>query len=99
MGQVLDENYSLMLFPEGVVSQNGQVLPLKQGAGLTAVDMQVPVIPIKIDSAIQKIFPYDKLSPHAKGTVMVTFGAPLSFKQTDSYITATAQIEQALKEL
>ena len=99
MGQVLDENYSLMLFPEGVVSQNGQVLPLKQGAGLTAVDMQVPVIPIKIDPAVQKIFPYDKLSPHAKGTVMVTFGAPLRFKQTDSYIIATAQIEQALKEL
>lgn len=99
MGQVLDENYSLMLFPEGQVSQDGQVLPLKQGAGLTAVDMQAPVIPIKIDRDIQKIFPYDKLFPHAKGTVTVAFGAPLRFKQTDSYITATEQIEQALKEL
>jgi long-chain acyl-CoA synthetase len=99
MGQVLDENYALMLFPEGQVSKDGQVLPLKQGAGLTAVDMQVPVIPIKIDRDIQKIFPYDKLTPHAKGTVTVTFGAPIRFKQTDSYITATEQIEQALKEL
>lgn len=99
MGQVLDENYSLMIFPEGQVSKNGQVLPLKQGAGLTAVDMQVPVIPIKIDQDIQKIFPYDKLFPHTKGIVTVTFGEPLRFKQTDSYITATEQIEQALKEL
>ncbi len=99
MGQVLDENYTLMLFPEGQVSNDGQVLPLKQGAGLIAVDMQVPVIPIKIDQDIQKIFPYDKLFPHAKGTITVTFGKPLKFNQTDSYITATGQIEQALKEL
>ncbi len=99
MGQVLDENYSLIIFPEGQVSKDGQVLPLKHGAGLTAVDMQAAVIPIKIGPEIQKIFPYDKLMPHAKGTVTVTFGEPILFKQTDSYISATEQIEKALKKL
>jgi len=51
MGQLLDENHSIVLFPEGKVSKDGSLLPLKRGAGLVAVEMGVPVVPIKIEGA------------------------------------------------
>ena len=99
LGQVLDSGYTIMLFPEGQVSRSGELLPLKNGAGLIAVDMRVPVIPLKIGSEIQRLFPYECLLPHGRGTVTVTIGAPLRFKISDSYITATEQIERAMRDL
>lgn len=99
LGQVLDQGYTIMLFPEGQVSQTGELLPLKNGAGLIAVDMRVPVIPMKIGTEIQRLFPYECLLPHGRGTVLVKIGDPLRFKISDSYITATEQIERAIRTL
>jgi long-chain acyl-CoA synthetase len=98
MGQMLDAGYSVTVFPEGKVSEDASLLPLKRGAGLVAVEMGVPVVPVLIEES-HKIFPYDTIFPRSRGVVKVTFGKPLRFKCTDSYIDATESIEAALKGL
>lgn len=98
MGRILDEDFSVGVFPEGKVSETGELLPLKKGAGLVAIEMRVPVVPVYIEGS-QEVFPYFTLFPRKRGTVTVTFGKPIMFKPTESYVAATEQIEEALKEL
>ena len=95
MGQLIDKNLSITIFPEGKMSESGELLPLKRGAGLVAVEMDVLVVPVTITGA-NVVLPYDKFLPRRRGAVTVTFGKPLKFKRTDSYVRATDRIQEAL---
>jgi long-chain acyl-CoA synthetase len=97
-GQMLDWGYHVVIFPEGKMSKDGQLLPLKEGAGLMATQMGVPVVPIRI-RGIERIFPYDTFLPRSRGTVQVTIGAPLVFSRDTSYQEATQQLYSALTRL
>ena len=97
-GQLLDKNWSILFFPEGRESPTGKMLPLKGGAGMMAVEMQVPVIPVKIQGA-RKIIPHGKHFPKKRGQILVKFGQPLYFKKWISPIAATKTIEKAIKSL
>ena len=99
MGQLLDAGYSILFFPEGKISKNeNELLPLKQGAGLAAIILQTPVIPINISGA-QKIQPYDKLIPRSRGSVEVNVGEAIKFKRDEDVATATEKISVELKKL
>jgi long-chain acyl-CoA synthetase len=99
MGKLLDDGYSIVFFPEGQISKNEkQILPLKNGAGLAAVYLNAPVIPITINGA-QSIQPYDKIIPKKRGEVIINVGLPIKFSSTDDVSTATNIIENTLKSL
>ncbi|MFH1644085.1 MAG: AMP-binding protein [bacterium] len=98
MGQMLDDNYSVIIFPEGHVSESGKFQELKRGAGLIAVDMNCQIIPVKI-TGTNDIVPYEKLHPRKKGTVVIKFGKPIKFKKSDSYEFAREKIENEMKIL
>ncbi len=98
MGQLIDQGHSIVLFPEGTFGKTEELLPLKKGAGLVAIQMGVPVVPVKIKGN-QKIFPYDVKFPRSCGAVSVIFGKPLIFSRADSYDDATKKIEEVLKNL
>jgi len=98
VGRLLDRGWSVMVYPEGRMSEDKQLLPLKRGAGLLAVEMGVPVVPVFLDGT-EYVLPRLKVIPRKSGAVRVHFGAPLRFQKTDSYVEATARIEQALREL
>ncbi|QQR49454.1 AMP-binding protein [bacterium] len=97
VGRLLDKNISVVLFPEGKVSETGELLPLKPGAGLIAIEMGVPVVPVTIIGT-QSICSYAQLMPHARGTVEIIFGEPLIFTRKESYTLATERLASALKK-
>lgn len=98
MGKLLDENYSVVIFPEGQVSKSGKFQELKRGAGLIAVDMNCQIVPVKI-TGTNNIVPYEKLFPRKRGTVTVKFGTPIKFKKSDSYTKTREKIEEVMKNL
>jgi len=98
IGQMLDLGFSVAIFPEGLVSCDGSLLPLKQGAGLIATEMRTEIIPVKIEG-MQKIVPYDKFLPRRRGSVVIKFGKPIKFNSSESYANATERIEHAIKNL
>ena len=99
MGKLLDDGYSIVFFPEGQISKNEkQILPLKNGAGLAAVYLNAPVIPITINGA-QAIQPYDKIIPKKRGEVIINVGLPIKFASTDDVSASTQVIENTLKSL
>jgi len=98
IGTMLDSGYSVVIFPEGMISKDGALLPLKRGTGFVAVEMACPVVPVKISGA-EKMVPYDCLFPRRRGDVTVTFGAPMTFTHATTYDQATEQIERELRKL
>ncbi len=96
MGRMLDRNFSVFVYPEGEMSISGKLQPLKNGAGLIAVEMDSWIVPVKIEGT-NVILPPGKIIPRRRGKVKVTFGKPIKFDRRDSYSQATEEIEQALR--
>jgi long-chain acyl-CoA synthetase len=98
IGKMLDSGYNVVIFPEGKISKDGSLLPLKLGTGMIATNMACQIVPVKI-IGIQEILPYDHMIPRRRGTVVVKFGKPLSFKRSDSFESARLAVQKALADL
>lgn len=97
VGKLLDEGFHVIIFPEGTRSQTGKLQRFKEGIGLLAVELNVPVIPTAISGAYEKL-PKGSFFPRS-GTVTIHFGKPLRFSKIDKYDVVTHQIEQAISSL
>jgi long-chain acyl-CoA synthetase len=98
MGIMLDAGYSVVVFPEGHISKDGKLKPLKRGAGLIAIEMGSLVVPIKM-TGHERVIPYNKLIPRGRTMVSIKIGKPIKIDRSISYDQATEMIEQALKSL
>jgi len=58
---VVSEGFSLMIFPEGTRSENGEMLAFKKGAFRIAVENAIPVVPVTIAGALEAWKPHAKL--------------------------------------
>ncbi|HKC76348.1 MAG TPA: 1-acyl-sn-glycerol-3-phosphate acyltransferase, partial [Chloroflexota bacterium] len=72
---LLDEGWSLLLYPEGTRSTTGQIGPFRTGVGLLAVELGVPIVPIRMDG-LHDVLPKGRILPH-RGPVTVWIGPPL----------------------
>ncbi|MGH9649626.1 MAG: 1-acyl-sn-glycerol-3-phosphate acyltransferase, partial [Terriglobales bacterium] len=98
-GRLLDDGWNVLVFPEGGLNRSNQPLQdLKGGAGVLAVEMQVPVVPIAILGS-EKILPPDTGLRPRRGRVHIRFGAPIGPLRNQSYADATQAIKHALRRL
>ncbi len=84
---LLQNNKTLIMFPEGTRSKNGNLLPFKTGVSLLAVINSVPVIPCHIygvrNSFISKIVDPDlnrskiRLGDFFSSRILIKFGNPI----------------------
>lgn len=72
---LLDEGWSMVIFPEGGRSPDGWGQPFKGGAAYLAVRCRVPVVPVHIHGT-DRLFPKGAKRPRP-GSTRVTFGTPL----------------------
>lgn len=96
-GHLVDEGWSLVVFPEGTRSTTGDIAPFRPGIGLMAVDLAVPVVPVRLQGtygALPKGQAWPRHHP-----VTVTFGRPLRFPRDTPYQEATRTIEAAVRAL
>ena len=45
-GKKIEEGLSVVIYPEGTISENGKLKPFKNGAFKLAIDKQVPIVPV-----------------------------------------------------
>lgn len=95
-GNLIEKGWNILIFPEGERSKTENIIPFKQGAGMLAVEMKIPVVPIKLEN-VRKVLPIGKFWPKF-GMAKMKIGKPIMIK-TDSYIRATHIIENAVKKL
>jgi long-chain acyl-CoA synthetase len=89
-GQLADRGYSVVIFPEGRRTETGEMSPFRSGIGLLATQLNLPIIPMRIDGLFPfKIAKKHYAPPHA---VQVRIGDPVKFEPT-------ADPEEIAKEL
>jgi long-chain acyl-CoA synthetase len=76
-GESADRGYSVLVFPEGRRTQDGNMGPFQAGIGLLATNLNVPVVPIRIDGLYELKKAGKKLA--RPGTVKVTIGPAMRF--------------------
>ena len=97
MGRVMDNGWSVLIYPEGELTVGGPIKPFMNGTGLVAVEGRIPVVPLRLH--IHRLGSPRRFPLFRRGSIEVRFGAPLSFPPGTDYQDATAAIEDAVKSL
>jgi long-chain acyl-CoA synthetase len=89
-GELADRGYSVVIFPEGRRTETGEMSPFRSGIGLLATQLNLPIIPMRIDGLFPfKIAKKHYAPPHA---IQVKIGDPVRFEPS-------ADPEEIAKEL
>ena len=97
MGKIIDNGWSVLIYPEGRLTVGGPMREFMNGTGLVAVEGRLPVVPLRLriyQLGSPVSFPFVK-----RGSVEIRFGKPLRFSPGTDYHEATAAIEAAVRAL
>ncbi len=96
IGEVTGAGYSVLIFPEGVRSESGNIRAFRGGVGMIAARLGLPVVPVRLEG-VDRVLPTGRKMARS-GPVSVTFGAPLRLGGND-YGALARQVEQAVRDL
>lgn len=80
--QALQQGDVVCIFPEGQLTRNGELNPLKRGFELVAKQAQCPVLPVYIGGLWGSIFSYERGKLLKKLPYAVPYGMTVSWGQT-----------------
>jgi 1-acyl-sn-glycerol-3-phosphate acyltransferase len=95
--RLLRQGHSVLIFPEGTRTRDGQMQHFKRGIGQIARGSGVMVVPTRIDGTFVALPREAKWPCHQ--TVTIKFGTPLSFSHNDDPTDIAAEIERAVRTL
>src|SRR5918993_1528312 len=96
MGELTSGGWSILIFPEGVRSETGNIRPFRGGIGMIASRLDVPVVPVRLDGVDQVLHPTWKFPK--RGPVRIAFGAPMRLRG-DDYAELAERVERAVRDL
>jgi long-chain acyl-CoA synthetase len=96
-GELVDDGWSVLVYPEGTRSTTGAMAPFRTGIGLLATELQVPVIPVGITGA-HGVWPKGSRRPR-RGPVTVRFGTPIVVLPADDRDELVSRLETAVAAL
>ncbi len=96
-GGSADRGYSIVVFPEGRRTQDGSMSPFQAGVGLLTRNLQLPVVPVRIDGLFE--LKQEGRMFSRPGTVRVSVGQPLRFDPQTDPATIARKLELRMHEL
>ncbi len=97
-GASVDRGYSVLVFPEGTRTEDGRLNPFMTGTGLLAAQLNVPVVPVRIDglSELKLAGRRGFALPHRVG---VSFGEPVTYPPYTEATIISADLQQRVSTL
>lgn len=94
-GEAMDRGYNVLVFPEGRRTEDGEIRTFLSGVGLMVKQLNVPVIPLRIDG----LFELKQKGRHRarRGDVTVTIGSPIKFDTDIEPSKIAFELERAIK--
>jgi len=94
-GDAMDRGYNVLLFPEGRRTEDGQMKTFLSGVGLLVKQLNVPVIPVRIDG----LFELKQKGKHKarRGDVTVSIGSSMKFDTDIEPSKIALELEQAVR--
>jgi long-chain acyl-CoA synthetase len=96
IGELSNEKWCLLIFPEGVMTHSGEVNPFQPGIGMIASKLGIPVVPVRIRGMDRVLHKSWKMA--RPGRVEITFGSALRLAGED-YLALAQQVEEAVRKL
>jgi long-chain acyl-CoA synthetase len=96
-GEAVDRGYSILVFPEGHHTTDGQIRPFRAGIGLLAKNLKVPIVPMRIDGLFEVKKAGRKFAwPR---TIRVKIGAPIRISEVYDPQTIADALRRKVEEL
>jgi 1-acyl-sn-glycerol-3-phosphate acyltransferase len=97
--ELVDEGWSIVVFPEGTRSQDGHMQRFRHGASRLAIELGVGVVPIAIVGAYQAM-PKGRFWPKpGRPVVTMRYGSPLYPEEGESHQSLSTRMQQAVMAL
>ena len=97
MGKIIDNGWSVLIYPEGELTIGGPIKPFMNGTGFVAVEGGLPVVPLRLH--INRLGSPVRFPILRRGSIEVRLGEPLTFLPGTDHQYATSAIEDAVKSL
>ncbi len=96
-GECADRNYSILVFPEGRRTLDGEMSSFRAGIGMLARDLGLPVLPIRIDGLFELKQQGKRLA--RPGAVRVTIGSARFFGAEADPESIAKELERSVANL
>ncbi len=96
-GECVDRGYSILVFPEGHHTTDGELLPFQAGVGLLANRLAIPVVPVRIDGLFEVKRAGKKFAP--PGKIRVRIGKPVQFDPRTDPREIAEELQKRVAEL
>jgi len=96
-GESADRGYSILVFPEGRRTQDGELSPFQAGVGLLARNLSLPIVPIRIDGLFALKQKGKKFV--RPGTVRVSIGRALRYEPGADPAMIARELEACMRRM
>jgi long-chain acyl-CoA synthetase len=96
MGELIEDGYSVLIFPEGHQTETGEIDRFRPGVGMIGSRLDVPVAPVRLEGVDRVLHSGWRMA--RPGPVRVTFGAPIRLAG-DNHEALAKQVEDAVRAL
>ena len=96
-GESVDRGYSILVFPEGHHTTDGQLRSFRSGIGLLANNLKVPVVPVRIDGLFELKKAGKRVARPFRITVKV--GKPVKFEAGHEPAQIAAELQKRVETL
>jgi long-chain acyl-CoA synthetase len=96
-GDLADRAWNILIFPEGKTTEDGRVGPFRSGIGILARELNLPVVPVRIEG----LFELKRRNRIAAmpGHVRVTIGRPVRFAADRDVNEIAEELRRRVAEL
>src|SRR5262249_25511626 len=96
IGEVVEHRVSVLIFPEGEMTDAGEINPFRPGIGMIASRLRIPVVPVRIEGLEKVLHKTWKMA--YPGPVRVAFGEPITLAGED-YGALAGKVEEEVRGL
>ena len=96
-GDLIDRGWSVLVFPEGELTRDGQIASFRAGIGLLATGLGVPVVPVRVGGLFALKQAGKRHAP--PGQITISLGSPMSIDTTRPAEEIAREIQGQVAEL
>ena len=96
MGELTGAGWSVLIFPEGMRSQTGDIKAFRGGIGMIGARLGIPIVPVRLDGVDKVLGAGASFARPSR--VRIAFGQPMVLAG-DDYAQLAQQVETAVRSL
>ena len=96
-GDLVDRGWNVLIFPEGLTTPDGELHDFRAGIGLLAAQLDLPVIPMRIDGVFDLRQAERRIA--RPGHVRVTIGEPVRFARGQDANEIASELQRRVAAL